>query len=149
MATFREGDMLAHLGECDFAYLTTNSIVKKDGRLVMGRGIAQQARDKYKDLDKAFGKAILERKSHFKEYSLLENEEYPQLRGFQVKLGWWEEACMDLITNSTNELSTYAVNHKDEILFLNFPGVGNGKLSMEDVMPIVEQLPSNVVVWSF
>lgn len=149
MAIFRQGDMLAHLDECDYAYITTNSMVKKDGCLVMGRGIAKQVRDNFKGIDKAFGDAITGQKKHMKEYCLISNHDYPQIRAFQVKFHWFGEADMDLITNSTNELSTYASEFYEQKIFLNLPGVGNGKLNAEDILPIVEQLPDNVTVWSF
>ena len=30
---------------------------------------------------------------------------------------------------------------------LNFPGIGNGKLLMEDVLPVIDCLGDNVNVW--
>ena len=32
-------------------------------------------------------------------------------------------------------------------IHMNFPGIGNGKLIPEDVMPIIKDLPDNVKVY--
>lgn len=149
MAKFRQGDMLKHLDECDYAFITTNAMVKKDGSLVMGRGIAQQIRDMYPGLDKAFGKRILDCNMHQKAYHVIGQDMLPNVFAFQVKYSWWEEADLDLIKASTEMLGHTACKHMDQTFFLNYPGVGNGKLEIKDVAPIVEQLPDNVTIWSF
>ena len=42
----------------DAICFTSNGIVKKDGRLVMGAGVAKAFRDHFKDLDLAAGNAV-------------------------------------------------------------------------------------------
>lgn len=148
MAKFRKGNMLEHLDECELAFITTNAMVKKDGSLVMGRGIAQQVRDMFPGIDKAFGKRITECKLHQKEYNIISQNLEPKIYAFQVKYSWWEEADLTLIRNSTNMLGETACKNMDKQFFLNYPGVGNGKLKTEDVAPIVEQLPDNVTIWT-
>lgn len=149
MAKFRKGNMLEHLDECELAFITTNAMVKKDGSLVMGRGIAQQARDMFPGIDKSFGKRITDCGFHQKAYHIISQDDYPKIYAFQVKYSWWEEADLDLIKKSTEMLGETACKNMDKQFFLNFPGVGNGKLKIEDVRPIIEQLPDNVTVWSF
>ena len=52
--------------KCDFLCITTNGIVKKDGRLVMGAGIAKEARDRCVDinLDLYLGSLVTEHGNH-------------------------------------------------------------------------------------
>ena len=41
--------------DCDIIAITTNGVVKKNGELVMGRGIASQAKQRYPDIPKILG----------------------------------------------------------------------------------------------
>lgn len=44
MTTFRTGNMWTVWDEVDFFVITTNSTIKQNGAVVMGRGIAKQVR---------------------------------------------------------------------------------------------------------
>lgn len=142
MALFRKGNMLNHLDECDYACITTNSFIKKDGRLVMGAGIAKQVRDSVKDIDKRFGDGIF----HLTEYNLVKAGKF---YAFQVKYHFKDNADLDLIERTTHKLKVGCEKRPDLKVFLNFPGIGNGHLSREQVLPIVEQLPDNVTIWEY
>jgi len=146
MAIFRKGNMLNHLDECDEAFITTNSMVRKDGRLVMGRGIAQQARDSLVDIDLDFGHLIQELCGTLGEYHILQSTYYPKVWAFQVKYHWADKASLPLLARSVEELKDFAEQHDFEI-FLNFPGIGNGQLNRDDVFPLIAQLPDNVTIW--
>lgn len=147
MAKFRKGNMLNHLDECDYACITTNSMVKKDGRLVMGRGIAQQVRDSFPDIDLDFGKTISMFTKKLPKYNIIKCQTYKKFIAFQVKYHWADKADLDLINNSCHTLVQLSEFEKGKTFFLNFPGIGNGQLSREEVLPIVEALPDNIVVW--
>jgi len=123
---------------------TTNSFVKKDRSLVMGRGNAKEISSIYPELPKKLGKVI----DHLGEYYYLEYEiEQGKFAAFQVKYHWFDEADLGLIQKSTDLLKYQArLNICCLTYHLPFPGIGNGKLSREDVLPILEELPSNVVV---
>lgn len=149
MATFRKGNMLSHLDECDFALITTNSMVKKSGQLVMGRGIAQQIRDSFRGIDAEFGQQLLERGLHLKKYCIMSNDLYPKIYAFQVKYHWADNADVDLIKDSLRELSSWAKRASESTFFLNFPGIGNGKLGRDVVLSLLDVLPDNVTVWEF
>lgn len=149
MALFRNGNMLNNIQDCDVALITTNSFIKKDGRLVMGRGIAKQVRDTYEDIDLSFGESIVNRNKVMKDYLIADNKKHPKIMAFQVKYHWFEKADLDLIKNSTNCLKEWAERAPDCEFFLNFPGIGNGQLSRDVVLPIVELLPNNVTIWEF
>lgn len=147
MPKFKKGNMLNHLNDCDFAFITTNSYVKNNGRLVMGRGIAQQVRDSFPDIDLDLGKTITSRGLHLKTYDLIQSQTYPKIWAFQVKWHWADKANLTLIESACDELSNMAQYNYDKVFYLNFPGIGNGQLSREEVLPIVEQLPDNVTIW--
>ena len=88
-----------------FTYLaiTTNGFIKKDGRAVMGRGIAKQANEKYPGLDKLLGTKIRELGNRV-------NLLTASLVSFPVKHNWWEEADIELIKRSCTELMKFLGN---------------------------------------
>ena len=47
MSVFMTGDMWRVFDEVDYFVITTNAIIKRNGAVVMGAGIAKQMRDKY------------------------------------------------------------------------------------------------------
>ena len=53
-----KGDIFDYIGIADAICVTTNGIVKKNGELVMGAGIAKAMADKYPDLAKVLGKKV-------------------------------------------------------------------------------------------
>ncbi len=148
MPKFTTGNMLDHLNECDYACITTNSFVKKDGRLVMGRGIAKQVRDAFPDIDLDFGKNIKEHYANLGAYNIIDSSIYPKILAFQVKYHWADKADIDLIIGSVIRLSGRAAANSDKTFFLNYPGIGNGRLAISDVEFLINILPENVTVWT-
>lgn len=142
----RTGDMWKVYNQADLFLITTNSTIKNNGRLVMGRGIARQARDKFPGLDLALGRKI----PHLGIYGLLISENFPtaKLGAFQVKTRYDQKAELSIIAESTAQLKRWASEHKDLQIHLNFPGIGNGKLDPLDVLCYINPLPNNVTVWS-
>jgi len=59
------------------------------------------------------------------------------------------EALPELIQRSAEKLTVWASAHPDCRIDLNFPGIGNGRLSPAQVLPVVGQLPDNVHVWRY
>lgn len=162
--------------------VTTNSFVRNDATLVMGRGAAREALKHFDNLDWHFGSLLLDRRPSGQQprgvqadYGLLVNEkgaaapwavfspvfyaEAARRTGytgrkdwvkpgiFQVKRDWGKPALLDLIAESSEMLRRYALARPGELISLNFPGIGNGQLERDAVMPIVEQLPDNVILW--
>ena len=126
----------------DVYLFTGNSTVRKDGGVVMGRGAARQCRDIWPNLARNLG-SQLEKDS---EASLLwvDVNQYQRLGWFKVKNHWQESADLDLIAKSAGELAKEAVWYAHSTFHMNFPGIGNGRLAMKDVMPLLETLPDNV-----
>jgi hypothetical protein len=119
----------------DWRVITTNGTIKRDGRCVMGRGNARQARDKFPYLDVRLGQAIVKGGNvpHvFREYGLI---------SLPVKHEWHEKADPNLIQQSLRILIALpALAGKDVRVILTRPGCQNGQLSWDDVRPLCEAI---------
>jgi hypothetical protein len=151
MARFCVGDMWQQYEQADLFLITTNSTLRRDGALVMGRGIARQARERFPGLDAALGQEIQQRCGSLGVYGLLISPRWPQARlgGFQVKRHWGRAADLALIANSVAALAAWTADHPDRAVCLNFPGIGNGGLARSAVRPLLEPLPDSVTIWEY
>lgn len=145
-----KGNMWDVFGKTSIFFITTNPIIKKDGSIVMGRGIAKQMKDRYPEFAYDFGEQL----SYFNTHCLFTPPvAYVGTYGgtdcgyFMVKDHWAENADIKIISRSVEWLTKWATNRNR--IDLNFPGIGNGKLKREDVLPLIEKLPDNVHVWEF
>ncbi len=123
--------------------ITTNATIKRNGALVMGRGIAREARDKFPGLDIAIGRAISRAGNP---YGFLMSPK-GKMGIFQVKDHFKAKASLELIKRSAVMLSQWAQQHPQITVNLNFPGIGWGHLKSWDVAPQIRCLPDNVHVW--
>ncbi len=139
------GDMWTAWDIADLFAVTTNSTITKDGRLVMGRGIAQQARDRFPGIDKTLASQF----TSGSRYGLLVSSDWPEqkLAAFQVKIHWRSKADVSLIEYSTACLLAWCQAHPQAQVHLNFPGIGNGRLGYEQVLPLLQALPDTVTLW--
>jgi len=167
MPQFRAGDMWETYEDADLFLITTNSTLRKDGALVIGQGIAWQAKERFPGLDLALGRQIqttcgspsvslracAERSevTGLGEYGLLISPRWPaaKLGAFQVKRHYSQPASLELIQRSTATLCVWCAEHPDAGVHLNFPGVGYGRLRREEVLPIIIQLPDQVTIWEY
>lgn len=154
------GDMWEIWGKTDLFCITTNSTVKPDGRLVMGAGIAQEARDSIIGLDARLGRMI---GFNHRPYGLLVLQDLarykvlqPRFGALQVKYSFSQPADINLICSSLASLFIYIAKNCNCRVDMNMPleagsnsalGVGYGNLTVEEVWPIVSLLPDNVHVW--
>lgn len=133
-------------GMPDVYCFTGNRTMRKDGALVMGRGAAKQIRDQYPGIDKEFGKAIRVASpgaclvAHYMGSQQI-------LIWFQVKQHWADEACPVLIQEAARQLREVALQYPNKTFHLNAPGIGNGRLSWNQVEPLLQCLPDNVLVY--
>ena len=106
----------------------------------MGRGVARQARDRFPGLARELGQRISASGNHVHELS-------NNLLSFPTKTVWWLNSDLELIAQSATELRTIALAAPDTTFYLPRPGCSNGKLSWEEVKPVLEKvgLPDNVV----
>jgi len=144
---YKYGDMLAGIIPGDIYLVTTNSYIRKDGALVMGRGAAKQLSVMYPRLPYLLGDRI----EHLGEYNvgvLTDTGSGLSLGAFQVKFNFSDEADLDLIQRSVDELHRVATED-GRVFHVNFPGIGNGRRAIEDIEPMLASLPDNVCVWRF
>lgn len=111
-----------------FVLITTNLIIKQNGRAVMGAGIAKQARDSFKDLDLRYAKALRKKEP-------LYFEKANRLVLFPTKHNYKEDSDIELIIENLKKLAKYPM------IPIAMPKLGcaNGNLNWEDVYPHIER----------
>jgi len=127
-----------------FIVITTNGFVKKNGECVMGRGIAQQARDKFPGFAKKLGTAIKEKGNivfHWYEEGLIT---------FPTKHVWMDNSDLELIERSAQQLAEefeegYQLGAELPKIYMPKPGCSNGNLNWKDVEPIIESTLDHLV----
>jgi hypothetical protein len=146
MPVFMTGDMWSVFDEVDYFVITTNAIIKRNGAVVMGAGIAKQMRDKYPGIDVEIGKRIKAECGSGGEYGLLLGN---KVGAFQVKHHYKDMANLYLIKMAATSLEQEARANPDKTYALNYPGIGNGGLAPWAVAPLLQNLPDNVQIWTF
>jgi hypothetical protein len=161
MPQFMSGNLLDHLSSYHSVLITTNGVIKAGGALVMGRGIAQSVRDTYPGFDKAAGAAVSHRGLQLADsncylYHILWPAAIPHsvlnIGLFQVKMNWWDPASVKLIDGSALRMATALEASPLPAgvrIGMNFPGIGNGQLTVDQVMPYLTQIPDCVDIWTF
>lgn len=126
--------------------ITTNGTVRKDGSLVMGRGIALQANQRIGGLARRLANHV---RSDGNTIIMMHDL---KMFTFPVKHYWYDSADLELIKSSAIDLLTLidCPHHYENTFYLPRPGCGNGRLKWKDVKPILESvgLPDNIVVFS-
>lgn len=119
--------------------ITTNGIVNRYGRLVMGRGIALQAKNQFSELPLRLGSYV---KKHGNQCFYL-----PDLRiiSFPTKYHWKQNSEIGLIINSVRQLNDIIDKNKLDLVYLPKPGCSNGGLEWSEVKQSIEPILSNKV----
>ena len=126
--------------------ITGNGTIGRNGKLIMGRGAAKQAKDRIKGIDRECGAIArayvpLATSTGYSQYGFMivrePTDEKIGFGVFQVKWHYAENACLDMIERSAKLLNKYALENPDTNIRMNFPGIGAGKLKFEEVEPIV------------
>jgi hypothetical protein len=151
--TFKTGDYWDAFDEADLFLFTGNSIVKANGRLVMGQGTARQVRDRFPSIDAQFGQQLRDRRMAGDDslaYHLLISPDWPsqKIAAFQTKHNFLADSDTALIQDSINALIAWAIAHPQASIHLPYPGIGKGNLTKEAVQPMLLALPSNVTIWT-
>ena len=147
MPVYIKDDLWKYEGKADLIVISTNSYIKKDGELVMGRGLALQAKNRYPELPRLFGQKI----PHLGVYGLVVVKHQGKLFGaFQVKRHFRDRAEIALIENSTRKLRDFLKENPVSVV-MNFPGIGYGRLrnKVGEIKEILDTLPENVQVFNF
>lgn len=145
----RLGNMWEHRNEYSAVLFTGNSWIKQNGALVMGRGAALYARNNFQGLDLAIGQRIVNTCGHMGEYNIIVFTRGPfmGLGVLQVKFHFRDDADIALIERSLNVLSNRALAHPNARYACNYPGIGAGRLGMNQVEPLLQGLPDNIDIW--
>lgn len=128
----------------DIYMFTANSVVKGNGTLVMGAGNAKAVRDFYPDIDKLFGDKI----SHLQEfYTCFCKYDKQWIGALQTKIHYRKESPMYLVRASIDKLSRIAKERPQLVFHLPCPAISNGGKSVENILPLLENLPDNVIIY--
>lgn len=146
----KRGDMFFDYLSPEIGYvITTNSYVKNDGSLVMGRGTALRAAQLHKDIPKILGDLIMLHGNvpFILPYNLI---------SLPVKWHWRDQADIALIQDSLIQLRYLLRMYPYDVVRIPRPGCGNGKLEWPFVQQnthhlfnlIVTETGAEVEVWS-
>lgn len=126
---------------CDLRVITTNGAVRSDGACVMGRGCALEAKQRFPGIDLKLGRLLREHGNRVMRLAQLTDGS--ELASFPVKHHWKEEADPALIQRSAHQLVALANRFDYTNVIIPHPGCGNGKLSWEQVRPILSEILDN------
>lgn len=150
MPTFVTGDMWDVVVDSEMFCITCCSILRRDGALVMGAGIAREAQDRLPGLSAVFGEELKARGQAGKWYGTIVVP-VPPLRfcAFQTKVHFQEPSDLALIEFSVGRLLEDIERIKPARVDLNYPGIGLGGLDPAEVKPLLAPLPDNVFIWTY
>lgn len=124
----------------DAVCVTTCQVTNSRGHLVMGAGIAKQAKERHPELPRFWGKAISEEEDDIIVTSGLASY---ALVAFHTKMHWRDPSILSLIRKSATSLRNVADQNRWQCVFLPRPGCSNGKLLWSEVKPILEDVGLN------
>lgn len=124
---------------------TANSTLNKQGKLVMGAGNAKAVRDLYKNIDTQFGKVIEDQEVFGVKFVQYYNLQW--IGAFQTKIHWQNESPLDVVENSVKHLKHVAERRPSWTFHLPCPAISHGKRSLQEILPLLECLPDNVIIY--
>lgn len=125
-----KGDVLDYIGKSDIVCVTTNSVVKANGELVMGAGCALAFKKKFPELPKTFGSKV---KVKGNRPVIGCKSKNTIIVSFPTKYHYSGKSDLELIKNSARVLVQIADFYKSKNIYIPSPGTGLGKLSKEEV----------------
>lgn len=112
--------------------ITTNPVVNRHGKLVMGRGVALEAAKRIPSLAHTLGDLVGRYGNHVLAVPA------HRILSFPVKLHWHDAAVPWLIAQSARELaSDRFMGVVRYPVYMVRPGCGNGRLQWRDVAPLI------------
>lgn len=132
---------------------TTNSVLKSNGELVMGAGIAKDFKNRYPDLPRFFGDGMRKNTTKIVNgwpfygiMSIIDILDKQYLIALQTKYHYKDKSPLDLIVRSCEMLKEYCDNWNKNKILMTRPGCGNGGLKWEDVKPAINFLDDRFTV---
>lgn len=138
------GNIFECMDELDYVGITTNSTLNNKGHLVMGAGNAKQAKEVCPELPAIFGEQVSKGCGNLGFYGLLRHNQYFAL---QTKLHWRDKSPIEVVKRSINKLRLASLKHPDKVFGVPFPAINHGKLSEEEIIPLLKELPENVIIF--
>ena len=143
-------------GDTDLFLITTNPTLRKDGAVVMGRGLALQAAKRFPSLPFDFGEKLIhpDFETGPDNTGIIGNygPHHTSVGYFMVKSHWRQPAVLSIIQDSLVDLvHSWQAHDRHTRVDLNFPGIGNGRLKREAVLELLDKyLTSDVYhVWEY
>lgn len=129
----------------DAICFTSNGIIKKNGRLTMGAGVAKAFRDKFDGVDWDAAQAVKKNGNVCQLVVSLQHVndplKYDNIVAFPTKYHWRNPSDIKLITKSAHELVALADRNNWKNVYLPCPGCSNGGLNFKnDVKPVLEKI---------
>jgi hypothetical protein len=124
-------DIWSYQGQAIIA-ITTNGSLTRDGRAIMGRGVAKQAAERFPELRQQLGRLLQVRGNHVHEILL-------GLVSFPVEQTPFSLPELSLIRRSAEELRQLADQCGWNAVVVPRPGCGGGGMRWQEVKPILEQ----------
>ena len=141
-------DFLPNVADRNLRYfylgITINGNVKKNGELVMGRGIAAQAKQRYPKLARVFGQYHRVHGLRVNFQQVFDRGVYRFFFGFPTKIDWWKPASLELIEQSCRELQSTMRGNPNLVCYMTRPGCGNGGLKWDVVKPLMNKYFANL-----
>lgn len=132
------GNIWDYLGSA-VVVITSNGSLTRDGRAVLGRGVATQALVYYPDLSQRLGTLLAKGGNHVHELG-------EGIVSFPVEETAWSLPDPRLIARSCCELRNLADARGWQRIVIPRPGCGGGGLSWCDVAPLLAELDDRFTI---
>lgn len=124
------GDIWEYAGTAVIA-ITASGTLTRDGRAVLGRGVARQAGERFPGLAAILGSLIATQGSHVFDLG-------NGLVSFPVEESAWSLPDLRIIARSAEELRALADRCGWQRIVVPRPGCGGGGLAWKEVKPLLE-----------
>lgn len=129
-------------GDFDAFCVTTNGIIKGDGRAVMGAGIAKECRERFKDIDIRLANGI---RNNGNVVQTLGTYSHGTVIAFPTKNHWRDSSSIELIQESCRQLKIIMDAYGLKKVLLPRPGCGHGGLNWDEVKAEIAPILSDKV----
>ncbi len=124
------GDIWEYADGGAVVVITTNGSLTRDGRAVLGRGVAKQAALRYPDIAATLGPLIAEQGSRVFDLG-------NGIVSFPVEETAWSQPDLRIIARSAEELRHLTDCSGWQRVVVPRPGCGGGGLAWKDVLPLL------------
>jgi hypothetical protein len=124
------GDIWEHADRRAIIVITTNGSLSRDGRVVLGRGVAKQAALRFPDIAEKLGRLLAELGNHVFDLG-------SGIVSFPVEETAWSQPDLHIIARSAEELRELTDRSGWRRVVVPRPGCGGGGLAWKDIQPLL------------